>query len=88
MGIEEALEAERPDAAVAVGTGEAALALAITASKLGVPLAASAGAVERDGADERRILATLAALDAGAGPRAGGRSHRLVAERGAARLAT
>jgi len=70
VGIERELEDERPDAAVAVGTDEAALALAITASKLGVPLAAAApvpGTVPGT-EDAGRILATLATLDAGSDP--------------------
>jgi hypothetical protein len=72
VGIERELEDSRPAAAVAVGTSEVALALAITASKLGVPLAAMAavpGTVPGTGeADAGRILATLAALDAGSDP--------------------
>ncbi len=67
--IERDLEDARPDAAVAVGTGEAALALAVTASKLAVPLAWVPGTVPGTGdADESRILATLASLDAGSDP--------------------
>ena len=65
VGMEEALEGRRPDAAVAVGLDRAALALAITASKLGVPLAFVGGSEARDGGDEDRILTTLAAFDAG-----------------------
>jgi hypothetical protein len=67
--IERELEDSRPDAAVSVGTSEVALALAITASKLGVPLATVPGTVAGTGeADAGRILATLAALDAGSDP--------------------
>ena len=65
VGIEEVLEQGRPDAAVAVGFGGEALALAITAAKLGVPLAFAGGGEARDGRDEDRILTTLAELDAG-----------------------
>ena len=68
VGVERDLSAERPRAAVAVGTGEAAMALAITAAKLGVPLAASFGDEAPEGADQRRILSTLASLDAGSDP--------------------
>lgn len=66
QGIERELEGDRPDAAVTVGTGEAALALAITAGKLGVPVAACLGeAASAEEADRRRILATLASLEVG-----------------------
>jgi hypothetical protein len=70
VGIERELEGNRPAAAVAVGTGESALALAITAGKLGVPLACvpGTGGEAAGDADQRRILATLAALDAGSDP--------------------
>ena len=67
VDIERELEDRRPDAAVAVGTGDAALALAITASKLGVPLASVPGTVPGT-EDAGRILATLASLDAGSDP--------------------
>ena len=54
---------EGAEAAVAVGTGEAAVTLAITAAKGGIPLARTAGG-DWD-PDRARILATLAELDAG-----------------------
>jgi hypothetical protein len=66
VGLEHELERSHPDAAVAVGTGDVAVALAITASKLGVPLSSVPGTEER--ADALRILATLADLDAGSDP--------------------
>jgi 7-keto-8-aminopelargonate synthetase-like enzyme len=57
---EERLQSESAEAAVAVGASEEALALAISASKLGVPLAVY---VDETGAeDQRRILASLATL--------------------------
>ena len=69
VGIEQSLEGQRPAGAVAVGTGEAALALAITAGKLGVPLAASLGEAQtEEDADRRRILVTLASLEVGPDP--------------------
>ena len=68
VSLERELEDGRPDAAVAVGTGEAALALAVTASKLGVPLAAAVADTDGAGDDRRRILTTLASLDAGSDP--------------------
>jgi len=68
VGMEEVLELSRPHAAVTVGHDRAALALAITAGKLGVPLAVVGGAEPRDGHDEDRILITLAAFDAGSDP--------------------
>jgi hypothetical protein len=64
--LERALEDDRPDAAVAVGTNEDAVALAITAGKLGVPLAAAGAGEGAEAADERRIIMTLATIDAGA----------------------
>jgi len=66
VALERELEGEPPDAAVAVGAGEDALALAITASKLGVPLAACLDA--SDPPADRRILSTLAELEAGSDP--------------------
>ena len=66
VGIEKELSEGRFAAAVAVGTGDAALALAITASKLGVPLARLEGA--DPGADRGRALAALASLEAGSDP--------------------
>lgn len=67
--LERRLTDERPALAVGVGTGDASLALAITAAKLGVPLVAW---VEDTGSEqgelelaEARILATLADFDAG-----------------------
>lgn len=66
--IESRLAEAEPALAVGVGTGDAPTALAVTAAKLGVPLVAWID----DGPDEgemeqaeRRILATLADLDAG-----------------------
>ena len=81
VSLEEALEENRPDAVVAVGTNEDALALAITAGKLGVPLAAAGAGHGAEAADERRIIRTLATIDAGADNSRGSRSHRHVAER-------
>jgi len=66
VSLEQALEENRPDAAVAVGTNEDALALAITAGKLGVPLAAAGAGEDTERADARRIIRTLATIDAGA----------------------
>ena len=65
VSLEQALEADRPDAVIAVGTGEDALALAVTASKLGVPLATAGTAEGAESPDQRRILRTLATIDAG-----------------------
>jgi len=77
QSIERELEGNRPDAAVAVGTGAASLALAITAGKLGVPLAACLGdAASGDEADRRRILATLASLEVG--PDSGDAANRIA----------
>ncbi len=66
VSLERALEENRPDAVVAVGTNEDAVALAITAGKLGVPLAAAGAADGTEAVDERRIIRTLATIDAGA----------------------
>jgi hypothetical protein len=66
--LEADLEERKPDAAVAAGSGGGALALAITAAKLGVPLAVVADVTEGDRADEGRILATLSSLEAGGDP--------------------
>ena len=66
--IEGKLAGDAPKVAIAVGTGDAPTALAITAAKLGVPLVAwvDNGAGEDDmERGERRILATLADFDAG-----------------------
>lgn len=67
--LERRLMAERPALAIGVGTGDASLALAITAAKLGVPLVAwveetdpGQGGLELA---EGRILGTLADFDAG-----------------------
>jgi hypothetical protein len=68
VDIERELSDERPAGAVAVGTGEGALALAITASKLGVPLACVDGHESGADGDQSRILATLASLDGGSDP--------------------
>jgi hypothetical protein len=67
--LEARLEAERPRLAIAVGTGDAPLALAISAAKLGVPVVAwvedpGRAAEELDRAEER-ILRVLADMDAG-----------------------
>ncbi len=68
MDLEADLAEQRPNAAVAAGAGQGALALAITASKLGVPVAALQGAAPGDRTGEARIIATLATLDAGSDP--------------------
>lgn len=67
--LERRLDEDRSDLAVAVGLGDAPVALAIVAAKLGVPLVAWVedgrspnGELE---AAERRILDQLADLDAG-----------------------
>jgi hypothetical protein len=57
VSLESGIQAEPPNLAVGVGTGEVAIALAVTAPKLGVPFTAWASADERP--DERRILETL-----------------------------
>jgi hypothetical protein len=67
--LERRLTEERPSLAVGVGTGDASLAIAVTAAKLGVPLVAwvedtQAESEELDVA-ERRILTVLADFDAG-----------------------
>lgn len=69
VALEERLSGSPSDAAVAVGTGDAPLAVALVAAKLSVPLVAwveggegPAGALELA---ERRILAELASFDAG-----------------------
>ncbi len=66
VGMEASIEAERPRAAVSVGTGDDSLALAITASKLGIPLAACLDETRATG--DGRILATLAALHTDSDP--------------------
>jgi hypothetical protein len=67
--LERRLSDERPALAVGVGTGDASLALAITAAKLGVPLVAWIEDTQAESEEielaERRILVTLADLDAG-----------------------
>jgi hypothetical protein len=67
--LEARLSADRPALAVGVGTGDASIALAVTAAKLGVPLVAWAegagGEAEELELAERRILTTLADFDAG-----------------------
>lgn len=66
--IENRLVEARPGLAIGVGTGDAPTALAVTAAKQGIPLVAwidngpDEGEMEQA---ERRILATLADLDAG-----------------------
>jgi hypothetical protein len=67
--LERRMTDDRPGLAIGVGTGDAQVALAVTASKLGVPLVAwvedeQAGDEELERA-ERRILVTLSDLDAG-----------------------
>jgi hypothetical protein len=82
-GVEAELERGGFDGAVAVGTGEAALALAITAAKLGVPLAAcpvqAADPDSREGA-EQRILGTLAGEHFEPGDQAAERLHAWLEE--------
>ncbi|MDQ2677079.1 MAG: hypothetical protein M3Y34_09745 [Actinomycetota bacterium] len=68
VDFERALEDSRPEAAVAVGAGQSALTLGITAAKLGIPLARTAE--EGEDPDRARILATLADFDAGSPGRA------------------
>ena len=69
VDLEAGLAEQRPSAAVAAGSGQGALALAITASKLGVPVVALTDAVpDPDRAAEARILATLATLEVGSDP--------------------
>lgn len=67
--LENRLLEGRPAIAVAVGAGDAPLALALSAAKLGVPLAAWATDAEHDAdaleSAERRILGLLADFDAG-----------------------
>ena len=71
VALEQRLESGNLALAVAVGSGDAPTALAVTAAKLGVPLAAWAG---EDGAGgeldqaELRIIATLAGCDVGSAP--------------------
>lgn len=70
VSLERAIEAEEPRLAVAVGMGEAALALAITAPKLGIPFLAWLGPTETpERADQQRVLKTLSS--AGSQPLAG-----------------
>ncbi len=70
--LERRLADERPHACVSVGTSEGALAFAITAAKLGIPLAAcldgSSLATDGTAAATRRILSTLAGLATEASP--------------------
>jgi hypothetical protein len=67
--LERRMTDDPPALAVGVGTGDASLALAVTAAKLGVPLVAWVGSTEVESEEidfaERRILTTLADLDAG-----------------------
>ena len=67
--LETRLETDRPALAIAVGVGDAPLALAVTAAKLGVPLVAWVEDQDApgDGLEraEERILRTLADMDAG-----------------------
>jgi hypothetical protein len=67
--LEQRLTDKPPALAIGVGTGDASLALAVTAAKLGVPLVAwvddAEPAADELEVAERRILVTLADLDAG-----------------------
>lgn len=67
--LERRLEEDRSDLAVAVGLGDAPVALAIVAAKLGVPLVAWVEDGQPPNGElesaERRILDQLADLDAG-----------------------
>jgi hypothetical protein len=67
--LEERLAAEPPALVVAVGLGDAPLAVAVTAAKLTIPLVAwiedANGAATDVEEAEQRILRTLADLDAG-----------------------
>ena len=67
--LERRLLDERPALAIGVGTGDASLALAVTAAKLGVPLVAWVEDTEPESAElelaERRILTLLSDFDAG-----------------------
>ena len=69
--LERRLTDERPALAIGVGTGDASLALAVTAAKLGVPLVAWVEDTEPESAElelaERRILTLLSDFDAGPG---------------------
>lgn len=69
VDLERVLAEERPALAVAVGEGDAPIALAVSASKLGIPLVAWIEANGPAGPEaeqaKHRILATLAAFDAG-----------------------
>jgi hypothetical protein len=67
--LERELQGTRHSAALAVGRGDGALALAITAGKLGVPLAALLDSAEAQ-TDEGRAIATLASLGVAAEPEA------------------
>lgn len=64
--IERELERGRPEVAVAVGSGEEALALAITAAKAEVPVAHMSS--RPDPGDASRAITTLSGLDAGDDP--------------------
>jgi hypothetical protein len=67
--LERRMTANRPALAVGVGTGDASLALALTAAKLGIPLVAWVDDARPDTEElelaERRILVTLADFEAG-----------------------
>ena len=71
--LERRLSENRPAGAVAVGTDDGGLALAITATKLGVPFAAclrpADSALSGGEGARRRIISTLASLDAGSDPK-------------------
>ncbi len=67
--LERRLEEECPRVAVGVGAGDAPLALAVSAAKLGIPFVAWVDSQNDGGSSleqgERRVLATLASLDVG-----------------------
>jgi UDP-N-acetylglucosamine:LPS N-acetylglucosamine transferase len=67
--LERRMTEQRPALAVGVGTGDASLALALTAAKLGVPLVAwvddALPETEELALAERRIVITLADFEAG-----------------------
>jgi len=86
VDLERRMAGKRPGLAVAVGLGDAPVALAVSAAKLGIPLVAW---VEEEASEaselelgERRILLALASLDAGPvgdGPQAFQAAERIAA---------
>jgi hypothetical protein len=66
VGLEQRLERMKPAAVVAVGAGEAALALAVTAAKLSTPLAWMPDP-ESQNPDRSRVIAALAWLEVDGG---------------------